>query len=124
MGHALPFMSNQYYILQMSHWANGRAAAALALQTALAEGKIPEPPCRPPHRKPRPTSVFLLESLCHIQPHLLFTTIQKDHMIHKKKKRDCTGKNSSTYTLGFSYLCHAAGSFSYLNMKNPRQKTL
>lgn len=64
MGHALPFMSNQYYILQMSHWANGRAAAALALQTALAEGKIPEPPCRPSHRKPQPTSVFLLESLC------------------------------------------------------------
>lgn len=86
MGHALPFMSNQYYILQMSHWANGRAAAALALQTALAEGKIPEPPCRPSHRKPRPTSVLLLESLCHIQPHLLFTTIKKDHMIHKKKE--------------------------------------
>lgn len=87
MGHALPFMSNQYYILQMSHWANGRAAAALALQTALAEGKIPEPPRRPSHHKPQPTSVFLLQSLCHIQPHLLFTTIQKDHTIHKKKKK-------------------------------------
>lgn len=77
MGHALPFMSNQYYILQMSHWANGRAAAALALQTALAEGKIPEPPCRPSHRKPRPTSVFLLESLCHIQPIFSFQQSKK-----------------------------------------------
>lgn len=36
-------MSNQYYILQMSGCANGRAATDPALRTALAQGEAPSP---------------------------------------------------------------------------------
>lgn len=38
--------------------------------------------------------------------------------------KNCAGKSSSAYTLGFSYLCNVVGSFSKLNMKNLKYKIL